>query len=150
MHSADLTTDAAESPATARNHLSGLLSGLVARTPGALDALLGTNDGLKLAFTHASLDTADAMAAAVSSLISVGRTPWHDSSGRVRQVVVEHDDGHLFVMSTGTMSGDGLSTVLGVLTTPEADPGQVGHEMATLITGLDEHLVTRARRNTVG
>ncbi|MFI5987614.1 roadblock/LC7 domain-containing protein [Streptomyces sp. NPDC051555] len=150
MHSADLADAAADSAATARNHLSGLLAGLLARTPGAVDALLGTNDGLKLAFTSQSLDKADAMAATVSGLVSLARTPFQDSSGNVRQIVIEHDDGHVFVMSAGTMSGDGLATVLAVLTTPAADPGQVGHEMATLITGLDEHLVTRARRNTFG
>ncbi|MEU3904117.1 roadblock/LC7 domain-containing protein [Streptomyces goshikiensis] len=150
MHNADLAIAAEASGATVRSHLSGLLAGMLTRTPGASSALLGTNDGLKLAYTTESLDEADAMAAVISGLLSLARGHFKNLPGGVRQLVIEHDAASLFVMSAGTVGSDGLSTVLAVQTTPAADPGQVGHEMAALITGLDEHLVTRARRNTFG
>jgi hypothetical protein len=64
-------------------------------------------------------------------------------------VAVEHDVGSLYVMNSGVVHQAVLGTVLAVVTTPEADPGHVGHEMEMLIRALDEHLIVQARRNTV-
>ncbi|MFI5752419.1 roadblock/LC7 domain-containing protein [Streptomyces sp. NPDC051644] len=129
----------------ARKQLSDLLDGLISRTPGASRAMLGSNDGLKLACSSQPTDKADGMAAIATGLYSLGQQHFRDREGGTRQVVVEHDAGTLFVMSAGRVSADGLSTMLAVDTTPDADPGLIGHAMETFINGLDEHLVTQAR-----
>lgn len=142
MHAAEPTAGT-----SARSQLSGLLDGLLERAPGATFALLGTNDGLKLAHSDDPADAADRLAAIVSGLYALARQQFSDAAGGTRQVVIEHDAGSLFVMSAGAAGEGGLSTVLAVVTTPQADPGQVGHQMEMLVSGLDEHLVTAARRN---
>ncbi|MGW1895414.1 roadblock/LC7 domain-containing protein [Streptomyces sp. NPDC002004] len=138
------TTDAATG---ARAQLSGLLTSLIDRIPGAQQAVLGTGDGFKLAHSEQPVDDADRIAAGIAGHFSLARHQFQDASGGVRQVVVEHDAGTLFVMSTGVVNQAVLGMVLAVKTTPEADPGQVGHQMAVLIKSLDEHLVVQARRN---
>lgn len=133
-----------------RQHLIGLLEGLLRRAPGTTRALLGSGDGLKLAFTDQSTDDADSLAAVISGLYSLGRQQFKDTAGGIRQVVVEHDGGSLFVMSAGAEFTDdrAVNTVLAVMATPDADPGQVGYEMDAFIRGLDEHLVVQARPNS--
>jgi predicted regulator of Ras-like GTPase activity (Roadblock/LC7/MglB family) len=143
MHN-DGFTPPAPSP---RDQLSGLLAGLLDKAPGTARALLASGDGLKLAFTEQSVDDADNLAAVISGLYSLGRQQFRKSQGGIRQVVVEHDDGSLFVMSAGAGFTDAkaVGTVLAVVAAPTADPGQVGYEMETFIGGLDEHLVVAAR-----
>ncbi|WP_434598502.1 roadblock/LC7 domain-containing protein [Streptomyces sp. A5-4] len=135
---------------SAREHLSGLLEGLLKRAPGATRALLSSGDGLKLAFTEQSPDDADSLAAVISGLYSLGRQQFKNTAGGIRQVVVEHDGGRLFVMSAGAEFTDdrAVNTVLAVVAAPGADAGQVGYEMETFIRGLDEHLVVQARPNS--
>jgi hypothetical protein len=42
--------------------------------------------------------------------------------------------------------GRGLvGTVLGVLASPDADPGVIGHEMSLLVGSVADHLATRTR-----
>ncbi|MFI0219097.1 roadblock/LC7 domain-containing protein [Streptomyces lydicus] len=140
------------SPATgtsAREKLSGLLTGLLDKVPGTTRALLAAGDGLKVAWTEQPVDDADNLAAVISGLYSLGRQQFKDTPGGVRQVVVEHDGGQLFVMTTGAEFTDtrAVNTVLAVVATLEADPGQAGYEMETFIRGLDEHLVVQARPN---
>lgn len=135
--------------ASARDQLSELLSGLVGKAPGATRALLAAGDGLKLAWTEQPDDDADSLAAVISGLYSLGRQQFKDCSGGVRQVVVEHDAGVVFVMSAGAQFEDpsAVSTVLAVVTRADADPGHIGYLMTTFIRGLDEHLVVQARSN---
>lgn len=138
------------SATSARDQLSGLLAGLLDKAPGTSRALLASGDGLKLAFTEQPIDDADNLAAVISGLYSLGRQQFKDTQGGIRQVVVEHDGGSLFVMSAGAEFTDNkaVNTVLAVVTTPTADAGQVGWEMETFIRGLDEHLVVAARPNS--
>ncbi|MFF5019483.1 roadblock/LC7 domain-containing protein [Streptomyces sp. NPDC001165] len=136
-------------PTVARAQLDGLLTDFIARIPGAQQALLGTGDGLKLAYTDQTVDEADTTAAVISGMSALARQQFKNNPGGLRQVVAEHDAGFLFLMSAGTASKSSLGTVLAVVTTPEADSGLVGYEMGVLITRLDEHLITQARRNTM-
>ncbi|WP_405893456.1 roadblock/LC7 domain-containing protein [Streptomyces sp. NBC_01527] len=135
---------------SARDQLSGLLTGLINRSPGTAQALLAAGDGLKLAYTEQPVDDADNLAAVIVGLYSLARQQFKDAPGGVRQVAVEHDGGSLFVMSAGVHFTDtkAVSTVLAVVASPDADPGQVGYEMDKLIKGLDEHLIVEARSNT--
>lgn len=135
--------------ASARAQLDGLLTSFIDRIPGAQHALLGTGDGLKLAFTEQPVDEVDTTAAAISGIWSLARAQFKNAAGGVRQVGVEHDAGTLFLMSAGMVNKAVLGTVLAVVTTPQADAGQVGHEMEKLIKGLDEHLIIQARRNSM-
>jgi predicted regulator of Ras-like GTPase activity (Roadblock/LC7/MglB family) len=129
----------------ARKQLSELLDGLIKRTPGMNRAVLGSNDGIRLSFSTQPADKAETLAAITSAMYSLSQGHFKDRPGGTRQIVVEHDGGNLFLMSAGVSSVDGLSTLLAVDTTPDADPGLVGHEMAAFISGLDEHLVVQAR-----
>lgn len=143
--------DGFPTPATsARDQLSGLLAGLLDKAPGTARALLASGDGLKLAFTEQPVDDADSLAAVIAGLYSLGREQFKNSRGGIRQVVVEHDGGSLFVMSAGAGFTDNkaVGSVLAVVAAPTADPGQVGYEMETFIRGLDEHLVVAARPNS--
>ncbi|MFE0852154.1 roadblock/LC7 domain-containing protein [Streptomyces mutabilis] len=134
----------------ARDQLSGLLAGLLDKAPGTIRALLASGDGLKLAWTEQPTDDADNLAAVISGLYSLGRQQFKETPGGIRQVVVEHDGGSLFVMSAGAAFSDSkaVNTVLAVVARPDADPGQVGYVMETFIGGLDEHLVVAARANS--
>lgn len=131
----------------ARDQLSGLLTHLLHKAPGTARALLASGDGIKLAWTDESTDDADTLAATVVGLYSLGRQQFSRDPGGVRQLIVEHDAGSLFVMSTGPQFTDrrAMGAVLAVVATPQAHPGQVGHEMAQFIKGLDEHLIVQAR-----
>jgi predicted regulator of Ras-like GTPase activity (Roadblock/LC7/MglB family) len=124
-----------QSATSAREQLSGLLDQLINKTPGASHALLASSDGL---------------AATVAALYSLGRQQFSKAAGGMRQIVAEHDAGFLFIMSAGASftNAQAVGTVLAVVATPAADPGQVGHEMAQFITGLDEHLVVDARNRS--
>ncbi|RNG37364.1 roadblock/LC7 domain-containing protein [Streptomyces botrytidirepellens] len=142
------------SPATgqsaARDKLSALLTKLLNTVPGTNRALLAAGDGLKLAWTEQPDADADAFAAAVVGLYSLGRQVFKDNPlGGIRQIIVEHDGGHLFVMSAGVdfTHANAVNTVLAVKAAPDADAGQVGYEMDAFIRGLDEHLVVEARPN---
>lgn len=139
------TFPANDAPATGQTTLDGLLTGLLNRASGTVRVLLASGDGLKLAHTDKDADKADEMAAVMSGLYSLGRGIFKNTPGGVRQVVVEHDGGRLFVMSAGAGGTGVVGTVLGVLVLPSADPGLVGYEMTTLIKSLDEHLITEAR-----
>ncbi|KUN17591.1 hypothetical protein AQJ11_37650 [Streptomyces corchorusii] len=136
-----------QSVTSPREQLSGLLDQLIDKIPGALHALLASGDGLKMALTQQPVEDADTLAATVAALYSLCRRPFAAADGGMRQVVAEHDAGYLFVMSAGASftSAQAVGTVLALVATADADPGQVGHEMAQFIRGLDEHLVVGAR-----
>lgn len=97
------TFPADDAPTTGQTTLDGLLAGLMNRAPGTVRVLLASGDGLKLAHTDKDVDKADEMAAVMSGLYSLGRGIFKHTPGGVRQVVVEHDGGRLFVMSAACL-----------------------------------------------
>ncbi|MEU6346889.1 roadblock/LC7 domain-containing protein [Streptomyces sp. NPDC046977] len=141
-----------------------LLNDFVRRVPGVQSAFLASSDGIELATSGLSGQQPETAAAVVASLYSLARgagrlTPRPSTDVKVRQVVIELDSATLFL----TVAGDGLpqgvsvqygadprkaSSVLGVMAGPEANVGLIGHEMATMIRSVAEHLVTDTRRGS--
>ncbi|MBF9071834.1 roadblock/LC7 domain-containing protein [Streptacidiphilus sp. NEAU-YB345] len=115
-------------------------------------ALVATRDGLQLASAGLDIDDADRLAAVITGEYATARSVNEIRPlGGVRQVVVEFDDGFLFIMHAGNhAAGDAnsrtLSTLLGVTATVSADAGLVGAEMAHLIGSLANHLTTGSRQ----
>lgn len=122
--------------------LGWLLDDLTERVEHVRHALVLSNDGL---VTGASSDLmredAEHLAAVSSGLHSLAKgSGRHFGAGGVRQTMVEFDDAVLFV----TAAGDG--SCLCVLSSAEADIGQVAYEMTLLVNRVGEHLGVGARR----
>lgn len=116
--------------------LGWLLDDLTERVEHVRHALVLSNDGL---VTGASSDLrredAEHLAAVSSGLHSLAKgSGRHFGAGGVRQTMVEFDDAVLFV----TAAGDG--SCLCVLSSAEADIGQVAYEMTRLVHQVGEHL----------
>ncbi|MEC4020413.1 roadblock/LC7 domain-containing protein [Streptomyces sp. H27-D2] len=124
------------------NGLDWLLDDLTKRIEYIRHALVLSNDGL---VTGASSDLeredAEHLAAVASGLHSLAKgSGLHFRAGRVRQTMIEFDDGVLFV----TAAGEG--SCLCVLATADADVGQVAYEMTLLVNRVGEHLSVAARQ----
>lgn len=108
--------------------LNWLLSGFSDRTPGVIESIVVSVDGLLIAASK-GLDraTADRIAAVASSLSSItrGASKVFDG-GAMRQVMVAYANG--YVVLTTLREG----AVLAVLAAANSDMGLIGHEMATL------------------
>ena len=115
-------------PADQAPDLNWLLTGFTDRTPGVIESVVVSVDGLLIA-ASSGLDraTADRVAAVASSLASItrGASTVFDG-GDMRQVMVAYDNG--YVVLTSLSEG----AVLAVLATAGSDMGLIGHEMATL------------------
>ncbi|MFA1538045.1 roadblock/LC7 domain-containing protein [Actinomadura monticuli] len=131
--------------------LSWLLDEFVGRVIGVTAALLVSRDGLKMAAARLADDQADKAAAWVASLHSLARSAGAISgvtASGFRQAVIEDDGVLVFVVSAGyeRHGGAGLvGSVLGILASPDADPGVIGHEMGLLVGSVADHLATRTR-----
>jgi predicted regulator of Ras-like GTPase activity (Roadblock/LC7/MglB family) len=124
--------------------LGWLIKGLVDRTPHARSALLLSADGLVTARTpDLEKDDADQLAAICSGLFSLGKATGKKFAGSeaVRQVAVEVKGVMLFVAAAG------FGTRISVLTSDEADSGQIGFEMAQLVKSMQPHLETALRND---
>jgi len=122
--------------------LDWLLNSLVERVPQALNALLLSADGLATASTRdLNQDDADQLAAICAGLFSLAKGAGQKfaDSEEVRQVVVEIKGAMLFVAAAG------FGTCITVLTSGEADPGQIGYEMGKLVKSMRPHLETAPR-----
>ena len=121
--------------------LDWLLDDLTKRLSYVRHALVLSGDGL---VTGASQDLerkdAEHLAAVASGLHSLAKSSGlHFNVGRVRQTMIEFEDGILFV----TAAGEG--SCLCVLATAGADIGQVAYEMTLLVNRVGEHLGVAAR-----
>lgn len=121
--------------------LGWLLDDLTKRVEHVRHALVLSNDGL---VTGASSDLeredAEHLAAVSSGLHSLAKgSGRHFHAGNVRQTMIEFDDAVLFV----TAAGDG--SCLCVLSSAQADIGQVAYEMTLLVNRVGEHLGVGAR-----
>ncbi|MFF2846032.1 roadblock/LC7 domain-containing protein [Streptomyces sp. NPDC058001] len=122
--------------------LSWLLDDLTQRVDHVRHALVLSNDGLVTgASTALNREDAEHLAAVASGLHSLAKgSGLHFGAGRVRQTMIEFDDAVLYV----TAAGDG--SCLCVLSTAEADIGQVAYEMTLLVNRVGEHLGVNARQ----
>jgi predicted regulator of Ras-like GTPase activity (Roadblock/LC7/MglB family) len=104
-----------------------LLTQFAADTPGVLDAIAVSSDGLIIAMSN-SMDRADAdrMAAISSAIFSLahGASRVYDL-GAPSKVIVDLDRGFLLV------SAISIGSSLGVLTNKSANLGTLAYEMAT-------------------
>lgn len=121
--------------------LDWLLGNLVAAVPGATSALLLSADGLPAARHGLDDEYADKLAAMASGMCSIARNIGRvfSGSGLLRQIVTELDGLILFVSAAGSNS------VLAVLTTRNADPGVVGHEMTQMVKSVAPFLSSQPR-----
>ncbi|MGW8376681.1 roadblock/LC7 domain-containing protein [Streptomyces sp. ODS28] len=116
--------------------LDWLLDDLTQRVSTVRHALVLSNDGLVTGSSQ-DLERQDAehLAAVSSGLHSLARgSGLHFGAGRVRQTMIEFEEGVLFV----TAAGDG--SCLCVFAGAEADVGQVAYEMTLLVNRVGEHL----------
>lgn len=138
----DTTTSAA---ATGDDRdLDWVMSRFVEEVPDAAHSILVSADGLLMASsTSIPSERAEQVAAVSSGLASlaVGAARLFEG-GAVMQTIVEMEMGFLMLMSVG----DGSN--LTVLTTEEADIGQVGYEMALLVDRVGRTVEAQARVGT--
>ncbi|MFG2531160.1 roadblock/LC7 domain-containing protein [Streptomyces sp. NPDC048516] len=122
--------------------LDWLLDDLTKRVQKVRHALVLSNDGLVTgASERLEREDAEHLAAVASGLHSLAKgSGLHFGIGRVRQTMVEFDDGVLFV----TAAGDG--SCLCVLAGADADMGQIAYEMTLLVNRVGEHLGVAARQ----
>jgi predicted regulator of Ras-like GTPase activity (Roadblock/LC7/MglB family) len=126
--------------------LDWVMSRFVEEVPDAAHAILVSADGLLMASsTSIPGERAEQVAAVSSGLASlaVGAARLFEG-GSVMQTIVEMEMGFLMLMSVG----DGSN--LTVLTTEEADIGQVGYEMALLVDRVGSTVGAQARVGTGG
>lgn len=126
--------------------LDWVMSRFVDDVPDAAHAILVSADGLLMAMSESIPDERAEQVAAVSSglaSLAVGAARLFEG-GSVMQTIVEMEMGFLMLMSVG----DGSN--LTVLTTEEADIGQVGYEMALLVDRVGRTVEAQARVGTGG
>jgi predicted regulator of Ras-like GTPase activity (Roadblock/LC7/MglB family) len=122
--------------------LDWLLDDLTGRVEFIRHALVLSNDGLVTgASSGLAREDAEHLAAVSSGLHSLARgSGRHFQAGQARQTMVEFDDALLFV----TAAGEGSR--LCVLSSAEADVGQIAYEMTLLVNRVGEHLGVTVRQ----
>ncbi len=130
-----------EVPRAEGNDLGWLVTRFVRNTAGATHAVLVSADGLAMAFSAGlPLERAEQMAAVSSGLTSLSAGAARlFQAGRVMQSIVEMEGGFLMLMSVSEGSH------LAVLTSAQADVGQVGYEMALLVERVGRVMSASAR-----
>jgi uncharacterized protein len=129
------------SPAPAATELAWLIDNLTKQVPDIAHAILVSADGLPMARSaHFPPDRADQLAAIASGLTSLTQGAARCfSAGDVHQMIVEMDQGYLFVMAVS----DG--SCLAALASANCDLGQVGYEMSLLIARVANTLTPTLR-----
>lgn len=126
-------------PATAE--VGWLIDNLARQVPDIAHAILVSADGLPMARSaDFPADRADQLAAIASGLNSLTQGAARCfSAGDVRQMIIEMDQGYLFVMSVSEGS------CLAALASATCDLGQVGYEMSLLISRVAKALTPAQR-----
>ena len=121
--------------------LTWLVTTFAERIAGVRDVLVLSTDGLVLASSSGlDRDVAETLAAVTSGLASLtAGAARHLQAGHVNQVIVEMDEGFLFV--TTISEGSALAVMAG----PECDIGLVGYEMSMLVTRIGQVLTPTLR-----
>ncbi|MFF3460654.1 roadblock/LC7 domain-containing protein [Streptomyces sp. NPDC002730] len=135
-----MTTDPDHAPAIP-SQLDLLLTGLVQQVSHARHALVVSEDGLVVSKSTAfPRPESERLAAAVSGLISLGRSTCADfNGGAVLQTLIEMRDGFLIVTSAG------VGAHLAVLTTAQVDVGVTAFEMNMLVKKIGKFLSAAPR-----
>ncbi len=131
-----MTTDDADT-----GDLTWLATSFAQRIAGVRDVLVLSTDGLVLASSKGlDRDVAETLAAVTSGLASLtAGAARHLQAGQVNQVIVEMDDGYLFV--TTISEGSALAVMAG----PDCDIGLVGYEMSMLVARIGQVLTPALR-----
>lgn len=121
--------------------LTWLVTTFAERIAGVRDVLVLSTDGLVLASSSGlDRDVAETLAAVTSGLASLtAGAARHLKGGHVNQVIVEMDEGFLFV--TTISEGSALAVMAG----PECDIGLVGYEMSMLVARIGQVLTPTLR-----
>lgn len=122
-----------------------LISNFVEQTPGVVEAVVVSADGLLMAMSS-GLDRAgaDRFAAVTSGLIGLAYgAAGRFGGGNVNEVIVEMDNALLLV--TGISDGSSL----GVVADGSSDIGFVGYEMAVLVEKTGRVLTPELRQQLV-
>lgn len=125
--------------------VSWLISSFVEQTPGVVEAIVVSSDGLLMAMSK-GLDRAggDRFAAVASGLIGLAYgAAGRFGGGKVNEVIVEMDNALLLV--TGISDG----SALGVVADANCDIGYVGYEMAVLVEKTGRVLTPELRAQLV-
>lgn len=125
--------------------VSWLISSFVDQTPGVVEAIAVSSDGLLMAMSN-GLDRAggDRFAAVASGLIGLAYgAAGRFGGGKVNEVIVEMDNALLLV--TGISDG----SALGVVADANCDIGYVGYEMAVLVEKAGRVLTPELRTQLV-
>jgi len=118
-----------------------LINSFVSKVRGVANSILVSSDGLALARSRDFPgDRADQLAAVVSGLTSLtlGASRCFNA-GSVRQILVEMDEGYLFIMSVSEGSS------IAALAAPSCDIGLVGYEMSLLVSRVGSALTPALR-----
>jgi hypothetical protein len=112
----------------ARN-VNWLVNNFVDRTPGVLEAVVVSSDGLPMAMSSSlDRDAGDRFAAVAAGLIGLAYgAAGRFGGGAVNEIIVEMENAFLFV--TGISDG----SCLAVVAEAACDVGLVGYEMAVLV-----------------
>ncbi len=129
-------------PADGNNKLTWMLTSL--DLEGVRYSVLISGDGLRLAHSESiSRDEADAFAAAVSGVQSLGKALavlCGDKDNRLRQNLIEYDQALVLITAAGQ------NAMLGVCAEPTADAGLIVHRMNDLASRLGNELTSGTRR----
>ncbi len=133
-------------PSPAATNLDWLINNFVDQVPGIANTILVASDGLPLAKSRGfPIDRADQLAAVASGLTSLaqGASRCFEAGG-VRQMLVEMEQGYLFVMSVSEGS------CLAALAAASCDIGLVGYEMSLLVSRVGAALTPAVRAELSG
>lgn len=125
--------------------VSWLITSFVDQTPGVVEAIVVSSDGLLMAMSN-GLDRAggDRFAAVASGLIGLAYgAAGRFGGGKVNEVIVEMD--HALLLVTGVSDG----SALGVVADATCDIGFVGYEMAVLVEKTGNVLTPELRAQLV-
>ncbi|POM25610.1 Roadblock/LC7 domain protein [Actinomadura rubteroloni] len=120
----------------------------MARVPGVRHVVLCTTDGLLKARSGGlARDDAERLAARCTAMLSLGRdqAASHGTGDPVvRQVMVQHDGGCLF------LRGAAAGTALAVITGEDINPGLIAQEMQLMVLRLGEATLSTPSRGAGG
>jgi len=126
--------------------LDWLLVEFVRDTPGVVNGVVVSGDGLRLATSPGvGVAMGDQLAAAASGLVSLARGTAHLlSAGALSQTILEMTGGYLFVTSVSQ------GATLAVYAERRCDIGLVGYEMTMLASRVGHALTPAPRTSAAG